>query len=88
MFAPVVSEQVALAMNKIKTSHGFGLDEISNFFLKIAMPILEEPVSQLFNLSLSAGVFPINGKLPGLLLFTRMDTVTSDQIIVKFRFYQ
>ena len=57
IFAPVVSEQVALAMRKIKTSHGFGLNEIFSFFLKIAIPVLAEPLSQLFNLSLSAGVF-------------------------------
>ena len=63
IFAPVVSEQVALAMNKIKTSHGYGLDEISSFFLKIAMPVLAEPLSQLFNLSLSAGVFPDQWKI-------------------------
>ena len=42
IFASVVSEQVALAINKIKTSHGYGLDEISSFFLKIAMPVLAE----------------------------------------------
>ena len=58
IFAPVVSEHLALAMNKIKTSHGSGLDEISSFFVKTAMPILAGPLSQLFNLSLSAGVFP------------------------------
>ena len=52
IFEPVVSEQVALAMNKIKTSHGFALDEISSFFRKIAMPALAEPLSQLLNLSL------------------------------------
>ena len=63
ILAPVVSEQVALAMYKIKTSHGFGLDEISRFFLKIAMPALAEPLSQLFNLSLSAGVFPNQWKI-------------------------
>ena len=50
-------------MNKIKTSHGFGLDEISSFFLKIAMLTLAEPLSQLFNLSLSAGVFPNQWKI-------------------------
>ena len=49
IFAPVVSEQVVLAMNKIKTSYGYGLDEISSFFLKIAMPVLAEPLGQLFN---------------------------------------
>ena len=51
----LVSEQVALAMKAFRTFNGFGLDEISSFFLKIGMLILAEPLSQLFNLSLSAG---------------------------------
>ena len=34
IFSPVVFKQVILAMNKFKTSHGFGLDEISSFFPK------------------------------------------------------
>ena len=63
-FSPVVSKQVSLAMNKFRTSNGFGLDEISSFFLKIGMSILDEPLSQLFNLSLSAGIFPDQWKIP------------------------
>ena len=34
------------------------MDEISSFFLKAGMPILVEPLAELFNLSLSSGVFP------------------------------
>ena len=55
--SPVVSKQVSLAMSKFKTSNGFGLDEISSFFLKTGMSILPEPSSQLLNLSLPAGIF-------------------------------
>ena len=61
--SPVVSKQVSLAMNKLKTSNGFGLDEISSFFLKTGMSILAEPLSQLFNLSFSAGIFPDQWKI-------------------------
>ena len=55
---PLESEQVITAMRKFKTSQGHGLDEISSFFLKAGMPILAEPLAELFNLSLSTGVFP------------------------------
>ena len=58
IFMPVVSKQVVLAMNKFKTSNGFGLDEIFSFFLKVGISVLAKPLSQLFNLSLSAGIFP------------------------------
>ena len=50
-------------MNKFKISHGFGLDEISSFFLKAGISIVAEPLSQLFNLSLSAGIFPDQWKI-------------------------
>ena len=47
IFSLVVSKQVILAMNKCKTSNGFGLDEFSSFFLKAGISILVEPVSAL-----------------------------------------
>ena len=55
IFSSVVSKQVILAMNKFKTSNGF---EISSFSLKAGISILAEPLSQLFSLPLSAGIFP------------------------------
>ena len=75
-------------MNKIKTSHGFGLDEISSFFLKIAIPVLAEPLSQLFNLSLSAGVIPDQLKIARIapLYKDRHSGIRSN--IVQFRIYQ
>ena len=48
---------------RILSSNGFGLDEISSFFLKTGMSILAKPLSQLFNLSLSAGIFPDQWKI-------------------------
>ena len=53
----VVSKQVSLAMNKFETSNGFGPDKISSDFLKIAISILAEPLSQVFNLSSSVRIF-------------------------------
>ena len=46
-----------------QTSKGFGLDLISSCFLKIGMPILARPLSQLFNLSMSQGLFPDSWKI-------------------------
>ena len=58
LFTPIESEQAIKAMRKFKTSQGQGLDEISSFFLKAGMPILAEPLVELFNFSLSTGLFP------------------------------
>ena len=66
IFLPVASQQVILAMNIFKTSDGFGLDEISNFFLKAGIFILAEPLSRLFTLSLSAAIFPEKWKIASI----------------------
>ena len=50
-------------MSKFKTSKGFGVDNISSFFLKKGMPILASSLSQLFNLSISIGQFPDSWKV-------------------------
>ena len=62
-FSPMQPQEVIKAMNKFKTSHGSGLDGISSFLLKAGMPVLGQPLSQLFNLSLSFGLFPDSWKI-------------------------
>ena len=48
-------KQVIQAMNKLKISNGFGLNEISSFFLKAGISILAGPLlSQLFKLAISS----------------------------------
>ena len=61
--SPIQPQELIKAMNKFKTSHGSGLDGISSFLLKAGMPILAQPLSQLFNLSLSLGLFPDSWKI-------------------------
>ena len=54
IFTPIIIK----AIYKFKSSHGFGLDNISSFFLKKGMPVLANGLSQMFNLCLSLGKFP------------------------------
>ena len=49
-------------MNTFKTSNGSGLDGISSFFLKLAMPVVANSLSILFNKSIEHGVFPDSWK--------------------------
>ena len=56
-------QMVSNALNKFKTSDGSGLDVISSFILKAGIPILPQSVSQLFNSSLSAGLFSDSWKI-------------------------
>ena len=62
-FSPMQPQELIKAINKFKSSHGSGLDGISSFLLKAGMPILAQPLSQLFNLSLSLGQFPDSRKI-------------------------
>ena len=62
-FSPISPQKLVKAMGKFKTSKSFGLDLISSYFLKIGMPILASPLSQLFNLSMSQGLFPDSWKI-------------------------
>ena len=66
LFTPIESEEVIKAMGILETSQGQGLNEISSFFLKAEMPILAEPLAELFNLSLSTGLFPDLWKMAGI----------------------
>ena len=40
IFPPINAEHIIIAISKVKYSHGFGLENISSFFLKKSMPIL------------------------------------------------
>ena len=62
LFSPIVPQQVIKATNKFKTSRSFGLDLISSYFLKLGMPILASPLSQIFNISMSQLIFPDDWK--------------------------
>ena len=61
-FSPVNAEDLTKAMSKFKSSQGFGMDNISSFFLKKSMPILANGLCQIFNMSLSTGKFPDSWK--------------------------
>ena len=46
----------------MKTSFGYGLDNISSYFSKLALPFLARPLEYLFNFSLQSGIFPDSSK--------------------------
>ena len=51
------------AMQKFKISKSFGIDGISSHFLKIGMPVLAPVLSNIFNTSISEGLFLNNWKV-------------------------
>ena len=46
----------------MKTSFGSGLDDISSFFIKLALPVIARPLAYLFSFSLQSGIFPDSWK--------------------------
>ena len=61
-FIPIGLQDIREAFGKIKTSKGSGVDGISSFFLKLALPAIENSLALIFNLSIQTGVFPESWK--------------------------
>ena len=64
-FEEIPEELVFNVCNNTKTSFGSGLNIISSFFIKLALPVIARPLAYLFNFSLQSGNFPDSWKLLG-----------------------
>ena len=58
VFKSIHAEQIKEAIGKLKTSKSFGDDGISSYFLKLAMPFIEDSLVYIFNTSLETSQFP------------------------------
>ena len=61
-FSPLLVRDVREAINKVKTSKGYGTDGISSYFLKLALPFIEHSLVLMFNKSLGTASFPDSWK--------------------------
>ena len=61
-FSPLLVRDVREAINKVKTSKGYGTDGISSYFLKLALPFIEHSLVLMFNESLGTASFPDSWK--------------------------
>ena len=57
-FTKINEQHIRDAIGKIKTSKGFGNDNISSYFLKLALPYIIKSLAYLFNKSLEEREFP------------------------------
>ena len=62
-FHEIKDQHVRDAMSKIKTSKGFDIDNISSYFLKLALPYINSSLTYIFNKSLEKGEFPTQWKM-------------------------
>ena len=61
-FKTIHVKNIRDAVGKIKTSKDFGADNISSYFLKLAMPYIENSLAYIFNTSFESSRFPDDWK--------------------------
>ena len=64
--------EVREAINKVKTSKGYGIDGICRYCLKLALPFIEHSLVLVFNKSLGTASFPDSRKLRGSRQYSKM----------------
>ena len=62
-FKTIEVKDIRAAFAKIKTAKSFGIDNISSFFLKLALPFIENSLAALFNTSIETSQFPGSWKV-------------------------
>ena len=62
-FSEIDPSRVLNLLLKVDIARATGLDQISNKVLKLAAPIIYRQLTDLFNLSVRSGVFPVDWKL-------------------------
>ena len=59
----VEASSVVKLLNGVKINKATGIDKISNRILKMAAPVIYKNLTDLFNLSITSGVFPSDWKI-------------------------
>ena len=74
-FKSIMAQDTRKAIAKSTNSKSFGTGTISSYFLKLALPFLENSMAILFNTSFERSIFPdaTYGKLQGLHPLTKME---------------
>ena len=86
-FRTIEVQEIRDEFAKVKTAKSFGIDNISSYFLKLALPFIENSLAFMFNTSIETRIFQNHGKLLGLLLFTKMEIGLISQTIALYQSY-
>ena len=62
-FKAIKVKDIRVAVAKIKNSKGSGVDDISSYFLKLALPLIENSLGLMFNKSVETSQFPDSWKV-------------------------
>ena len=87
-FRTIDVKEVRDAIVKTKTSKSFGKDSISFYFLKLALPFIENSLAYLFNTSIETKQFPDSWKLARVTPILRREIRLKSRTIAQFQFYR
>ena len=62
-FKTIEVKDIRAAFAKVKTAKSFGIDNISSYFLKLALPFIGNSLAALFNTSIETSQFPDSWKV-------------------------
>ena len=62
-FRTIEVQEIRDAFAKVKTAKSFGIDNISSYFLKLALPSIENSLAFMFNTSIETSMFPDSWKI-------------------------
>ena len=62
-FRTIEVQKIRDAFAKVKTAKSFGIDNISSYFLKLALPFIENSLAFMFNTSIETSRFPDSWKI-------------------------
>ena len=62
-FRTIEVQEIRDAFAKVKTGKSFGIDNISSYFLKLALPFIENSLAFMFNTSIETSMFPDSWKI-------------------------
>ncbi len=86
-FKSIRPEQIRAALAKIKTTNSFGIDNISSYFLKLALPFIENSLAMLFNTSIETSQFPNSWKVARVTPIIKSGDKTDKSNIGQYRSY-
>ena len=87
-FGSITVKEIRDAIANINTTKGFGKDNMSCYFLKLAMPFIENSLADLFNTSIETSQFPDLWKFTRVNQSLRKVTRLKCRNIDLFLFYQ
>ena len=62
-FRTIEVQEIRDAFAKVKTAKSFGTDNISSYFLKLALPFIEKSLAFMFNTSIETSMSPDSWKI-------------------------